>query len=269
MGDYLGMDCGVYATIDLDKKPVFPMLYWGMRAQNHRGHQSHGFLTYNGQFHIYKGLDLIPKIKRNNVKSWLAKLPGHIGIANVRYTTSGRTNHEALQKGTQPIIAEKDDVKIAISFNGNVVNTRQLKEEIRKVFPGFSYECDAELICRKLLIEFTKRRDLVSAVKACMEEIEGAFSVSGITNKGEFFAFKDPYGIRPLCAGHNRDGRVYAFSSESVGLNINDLILDFEIEPGEFVLVSEDGLKREKLVGNRKAFCAFEFAYFRPARFKV
>jgi len=262
MGDYLGIDCGVFAAIDIDKRPVFPLLYWGMRAQNHRGHQSHGFLTYDGQFHIHKALDLIPKIKRNEVKSWLVNLPGHIGIANVRYTTSGRTDHESLQRGTQPVTAEKGDIKIAVSFNGNVVNTRQLREEIRKVFPGFHYECDAELICRKLLIELIERKDLVSAVKACMEKIEGAFSVTGITSKGEFFAFKDPYGIRPLCAGHSRDSKVYAFSSESVGLNINDLILDFELEPGELVMASEEGLKREKLVENGKAFCAFEFAYF-------
>ena len=262
MSDYLGMDCGVFAAINLDKETVFPILYWGIRAQNHRGHQSHGFITYDGQFHVHKALDLVPKISRENVKGWTAKLPGHIGLANVRYTTSGKTDYASLQSGTQPVIAEKDGVKLAISFNGNVVNTRQLLKEIREVFPGFSYNCDAELICRKLLIELTKQKDLVSAVKTCMEEIEGAFSVSGITGEGKFFAFKDPYGIRPLCAGHGRNGRVYAFSSESVGLNINDLILDFELEPGEFVVASEDGFKRERLVRKGKAFCAFEFAYF-------
>ncbi|HEX69226.1 MAG TPA: hypothetical protein ENG10_02910, partial [Candidatus Bathyarchaeota archaeon] len=262
MSDYVGIDCGVFAAINLDKEAVFPLLYWGLRAQNHRGHQSHGFITYNGQFHVHKALDLVPKISKENVKNWLAKLPGHIGVANVRYTTSGKTDYESLQSGTQPVMAEKDEVKLAVSFNGNVVNTKQLLKEIREVFPGFSYQGDAELICRKLLIELIRQKDLISAVKTCMEEIEGAFSVSGITGEGEIFAFKDSYGIRPLCAGHDRSGRVYAFSSESVGLNINDLILDFELEPGEFVLVSEEGLRRERLIRNGKAFCAFEFAYF-------
>jgi len=108
-----------------------------------------------------------------------------------------------------------------------------------------------------------KRKELASAVKACMQEIEGAFSVAGITGKGDFFAFKDPHGIRPLCAGHSPDGSTYVFSSETVSLDINGFERDFELEPGELVTVSNNGLERQKLVnGDRKAFCAFEFAYF-------
>jgi amidophosphoribosyltransferase len=87
--------------------------------------------------------------------------------------------------------------------------------------------------------------------------------VAGITKDGEFFAFKDPCGIRPLCAGHSEDRSTYAFSSETVGLDINSFEKDFEIEPGELVTVSKNGFHREKLVdSNHKAFCAFEFAYF-------
>ncbi|RJS81752.1 amidophosphoribosyltransferase, partial [Candidatus Bathyarchaeota archaeon] len=127
----------------------------------------------------------------------------------------------------------------------------------------FSYECDADLICHKLLIEFAKTKDLTSAVKKCMEEIEGAFSVVGITKNGEFFAFKDPKGIRPLCAGHGQDGKIFAFSSETVGLDINGFERNFEVEPGEIVMVSENGFERKKLMNEKhKAFCAFEFAYF-------
>ncbi|HDD70472.1 MAG TPA: amidophosphoribosyltransferase [Candidatus Bathyarchaeota archaeon] len=235
-----------------------------MRAQNHRGHQSHGFLTYDkGEFYIHRSLDLIPKIKSSAIQEWFGRLPGRIGIANVRYTTSGKIDEKSLMKGTQPVTASKNGLKIAISFNGNIVNTFQLKKEIRKEFPCFSYECDADLICHKLLIEFAKTKDLTSAVKKCMEEIEGAFSVVGITKNGEFFAFKDPKGIRPLCAGHGQDGKIFAFSSETVGLDINGFERNFEVEPGEIVMVSENGFERKKLMNEKhKAFCAFEFAYF-------
>jgi len=235
-----------------------------MRSQNHRGHQSHGFLTYNkGKFYIHRNLDLIPKIKSNAIQEWFGRLPGNLGIANVRYTTSGKTDKKSLIKGTQPVTASKNGFKLAISFNGNVVNTFQLKKEINKHFPCFSYECDADLICHKLLIELSKTKNLTSAVKKCMEEIEGAFSVIGITKEGKFFAFKDPKGIRPLCAGHNQDGKIFAFSSETVGLDINGFERDFEVEPGEIVIASENGFEREKLVDEKKkAFCAFEFAYF-------
>jgi len=264
MGEQLKIACGVFGAISFEKQPVFPHIYWGLRAQNHRGHQSHGFLTYdNGKFHVQRSLDLVPKIKTSAIQEWFGRLPGHVGVGNVRYTTSGKCDEKSLIKGTQPVTASRNCLKLAISFNGNVVNTIQLKKEIDREFPGFSYESDADLICHKLLIELVKRKDLTSAVKATMQEIEGAFSVAGITRDGDFFAFKDPYGIRPLCAGHGEDKATYAFSSETVGLDINTFERDFEVGMGEIVTVSEDGFKREKLVDKgHKAFCAFEFAYF-------
>jgi amidophosphoribosyltransferase len=264
MEDQLKIACGVFAVINFDKQPIFPFMYWGLRAQNHRGHQSHGFLTYNdGKFYVHRGLDLVPKIKTNAIQEWFGRLPGHVGIGNVRYTTSGGTDEKSLMDGTQPVTASKDGLKLAVSFNGNVVNTFQLKKEISAEFPGFSYQCDSDLICHKLMIELLKRKDIASAVKTCMKDIDGAFSVAAITQDGKFFAFKDPHGIRPLCAGHSEDGSTFAFSSETVSLDINGFRRDFELKPGELVTVARDGFKREKIAdGDRRAFCAFEFAYF-------
>jgi amidophosphoribosyltransferase len=263
MEDSVGMECGVFGAVDFKRKSIFPSVYWGMRAQNHRGHQSHGFLTFDDTFNVYRSLDLIPKIKKKDIQKWLTRLPGHVGIGNVRYTTSGRLDEEALIRGTQPVTVETGNLRLAISFNGNVVNTIQQKKELRKIIPDFRYECDAELICRKLAVELAKSRDLRSAVKVCMEEIEGAFSVNGITQEGDLFAFKDPYGLRPLCSGCNSHGNICAFSSETVGLDINGLNHGFEMEPGEFVMATKDGFEREQLAAKkRKALCAFEFAYF-------
>lgn len=263
MDNSVGMECGVFSGIDFKRKPIFPYVYWGMRAQNHRGHQSHGFLTFDGKFNVHHSLDLIPKIKKKDIQQWLTRLPGHVGIGNVRYTTSGRLDEDSLIKGTQPITVETRKLRLAISFNGNVVNTVKQKKELCEAFPDFSYECDAELICRKLAVELRENRDLQSAVKVCMEEIEGAFSVSGITQEGDLFAFKDPYGLRPLCSGCTSNGNICAFSSETVGLDINGFNHGFEIEPGEFVMATKGGFEREQLAAKRrKALCAFEFAYF-------
>ncbi len=258
------MECGVFAAINYNDQSVFPYIYWGLRAQNHRGHQSHGFLTFmNGEFYVHRSLDLVPRIKTSAIQEWFGRLPGNVGVANVRYTTSGKTDEKSLIKGTQPVTASKKDLKLAVSFNGNVVNTFQLMKEIGKEFPGFSYECDGELVCHKLMVELLKGKELREAVKACMLEIDGAFSVAVITQDGRFFAFKDPHGIRPLCAGHSTDHTTYVFSSETVSLDINSFERDFELEPGEMVTVTKDGFKREKLVASqRRAFCAFEFAYF-------
>jgi amidophosphoribosyltransferase len=120
MGEQLKIACGVFGAINFEKQPIFPYIYWGMRAQNHRGHQSHGFLTYDdGKFHIHRSLDLIPKIKTSAIQEWFGRLPGHVGIGNVIYTTSGKYDEKSLIKGTQPVTASKNGFKLAVSFNGN------------------------------------------------------------------------------------------------------------------------------------------------------
>jgi amidophosphoribosyltransferase len=255
--------CGVFGVRDFKKGSVFSYVYWGLRAQNHRGHQSHGIITFDGTFHTYKALDLVPKIKRAEIQDWLKRLPGYVGIGNVRYTTSGGTDEQSLIRGTQPFLIENEKTRLAVAFNGNIVNHFKLRGQPREGFPKFCYECDVELLGRKLVMELARNGDLASSVKSCMNEIEGAFSVVGITEKGELFAFKDPHGIKPLCCGHSPDTTTSAVSSETVGLNINGFNLDFELEPGELITASEEGFIREQLVPRkRKALCAFEFAYF-------
>jgi amidophosphoribosyltransferase len=260
----INIGCGVFGAKNFENEPVFSYVYWGLRAQNHRGHQSHGFLTYHAEkFYTYKNLDLVPKIKPAAIQNWLAQLPGNVGIANVRYSTSGKCDDDSIIQGTQPMTAEANGIKVAVSFNGNIVNTLKLKQEITHHFPNFSCSCDSDLVCNKLLLELKEGKDLVSAVKSVMLSLDGAFSVIGITGNGDFFAFKDPHGIKPLCAGHSPDHSVYAFSSESVSLDINGFERDFELEPGELVTVTKDGFAHHQLIENpRKAFCAFEFAYF-------
>jgi len=263
MLEHLKEACGVFGAQDFEHRPVFPYVYWGLRAQNHRGHQSHGFLTFDERFHVHKDLDLVPKIKREVIQKWVRRLPGHVGLGHVRYTTSGGTDEQSLVKSTAPILDRAGKTKVAISFNGNIVNSPKIIKEIKERFPSFQYNFDAQIISRKLLLKLREEGDLVSSVRSCIKEIEGAFSVAGITQKGELFAFKDPYGIRPLCCGYSEDQRTCAVSSETVGLDINGLEFDFEINPGELVIASEDGFVREQLVKcEKRALCAFEFAYF-------
>lgn len=263
MEDAIKEECGVFGAKNFSNGSVFPYVYWGLRGQNHRGHQSHGILTYDDSFHMYKALDLVPKIKKQDIQTWLQKLPGPVGIGNIRYTTSGGKDEEALIRGTQPILVEKDDTKLALAFNGNIVNVVPLKWEIKARFPNFACECDLDLVAQKMLTTFAETKDIASAVRTCMHDVEGAFSICGITQKGELFAFKDPYGIKPLCCGHSPDKSTYVVSSETVGLNINGFEFDFEVEPGELVTATKDGFTRQEIAPCRhKAFCAFEYAYF-------
>ena len=205
----------------------------------------------------------MPKLKSSAIHEWLEKLPGCAGIGNVRYSTSGKCDDQSILEGTQPVTAESDGIKIAISFNGNIVNTQLLKQEVTGQYPDFFSCCDSDIVCQKLLLELVKQKDFASAVRRVMQSLDGAFSVTGILGTGDFFAFKDPHGIKPLCAGHSPDGKTLAFSSETASLDINGFIRDFELEPGELVTVSGSGFRRKQLIENpRKAFCAFEYAYF-------
>jgi amidophosphoribosyltransferase len=202
-------------------------------------------------------------LRTSAIQEWFGRLPGNIGIGNVRYTTSGKCDDASLLQGTQPVTGKADGIELALSFNGNIVNTAPLRKEIDQQFSDFMYTCDSDLVCHKLLLELKNGKDLASAVRACIESLDGAFSVTGITGNGDFFAFKDQHGIKPLCAGHSPDGKTLAFSSETVSLDINGFLRDFELEPGELVTVSKDGFQRTQIIQNpRKAFCAFEYAYF-------
>jgi amidophosphoribosyltransferase len=205
----------------------------------------------------------VPKVKNNAIQEWFGKLPGSIGIGNVRYTTSGKCDDVSIIQGTQPVIASSDGIKLALSFNGNIVNTMPLKKEMTQNFPDFLYNCDSDIVCHKMLLALKQTKDIVSAARSVMDSLDGAFSVTGITGDGQFFAFKDPHGIKPLCAGHDPAGETFAFSSETVSLDMNSFVRDFELNPGELVTVSKDGFKRIQVIKNPKqAFCAFEYAYF-------
>ncbi len=186
-----------------------------------------------------------------------------MGIGNVRYTTSGKCDDVSIVQGTQPFTASMNGVAVALSFNGNIVNTQPLKKEMEVNFKNFIYNCDSDLVCHKFLLGYKQNKDIVAAAKGVMESLDGAFSVTGITGDGEFFAFKDSHGIKPLCAGHDPNTKTFAFSSETVSLDMNSFVRDFELNPGELVIATKDGFKRIQVIENPKhAFCAFEFAYF-------
>ncbi|MEM3677103.1 MAG: amidophosphoribosyltransferase [Candidatus Bathyarchaeia archaeon] len=256
------MGCGVYGVIDCGREPILQHLYWGLKSLNHRGHQSHGFATYNGSLHTRRGLGLIPRIDMKGMEEWMAELPGHVGIGNTRYSTSGGLDKTNLLKDTQPVVAEAPPRSwVTISYNGNLVNALRLEREIQAK-AGVRCSCDSVALCWKLLMELQEHGDLPEAVKACMAEVEGAYSVILLLPGGRLAAFKDPHGIRPLCAGSSPGGEVKAFSSESIGLDINGLNFEFEVNPGELVEAGGEGFTRIRLCDDERRLCAFEFAYF-------
>lgn len=256
--------CGVYGVYDFSGNSVFPYVYWGLLSQNHRGQQSYGFLSFDGDFHIHKMLGLVPRMKLRKLRKRMVLLPGNVGIGNVRYSTSGNTDHESLMRDIQPILCNHSNIRVAISYNGNVVNANDLRNIVTDRFSKVVTSADTELIGEKLCIELMNGSNLTEAVKTCIDEVEGAYSVVGVTGKGELFAFRDRCGIKPLCIGYSSDREVCAVSSETVGLDINGFNHQVEtVGAGELVVISKNGVNREQLLTTKKkALCSFEFAYF-------
>ncbi len=268
MGDELRVACGVYGVLDHRGDPVLPNMYWGLKSLNHRGHQSHGFTTYDGELHTRKGLNLIPRLSLGGMEKWTNELPGSVGIGNVRYSTSGGVDEKSLLCDTQPVVVEYPSKRwIALSYNGNIVNALQLEEEVQ-IKESVKCNCDSAAFCWKLIMELDNHRDVPEAVKACMNDIEGAYSVAILLPENRLIAFRDPHGIRPLCAGGSIGKEVSAIASESIGLEINGFKFEFEVNPGELIEASSNGFKRYPLIRNGGKLCAFEFAYFaRPDSF--
>ncbi len=263
MPDFLRESCGVFGAYSLDGRPVTPYLYWGLISQNHRGHHSHGFLTFAEGFRLHHGLGLLPPVRHPLIQRLFKKLGGRAGVGHVRYVTSGGDAKQRLWRDAQPLIVGGANAKIGLAYNGNIVNVAQLRAELRPKFGDLSFASDVELLSKKLLHGLRKGSDLTSSVSACMREVEGSFSVVGLNQDGDFFAFRDPLGIKPLCYGCSGDNEVFAVASENVGLNINNFRYESEVKPGELLTWSKEGFKREQLVrSERQAFCSFEFAYF-------
>ena len=173
---------------------------------------------------------MVPRLKNEAIHEWFDRLPGSVGIGNVRYTTSGKCDDASIIEGTQPVYASAGNIKLALSFNGNIVNTLPLKKEMTENFSDFYFNCDSDVVCHKLLLGLNRAKTWRPRFELVMESLDGAFSVTGITGDGEFFAFKDPHGIKPLCAGHDPQTATFAFCSETVGLDMNGFLRDFELK---------------------------------------
>jgi amidophosphoribosyltransferase len=261
LSDELHVACGVFGAISTDGDDVFQYLYWGLLSLNHRGQQSYGFTTLNqGKFVKREDLNLVPTDPRE-VERLLRSLKGSVGIANARYATSGRSGIKHLQGGKQPLVVSNGSTSIAISYNGNIVNTGDFREKLRKRFGRFKSDADTEVIAKHILLSLEEDSDYEKAIGKVLDEVEGAYSAMILDSSGNLYAFRDVNGIRPYCWA--KKGNLVAFASETPGLDINGFEQYDYVNPGELIGVLHNGkLVRKQLRLPKPALCSFEFAYF-------
>jgi len=254
--DKLREECGIMAVYGHPEAARYA--YMGLYAQQHRGQESAGIATADGaNLRDTKGMGLVSEIFTEEV---LRRLPGELAIGHTRYSTTG----DSALHNAQPIRVESTRGRIAIAHNGNLVNLGTARERLSRDGAIFQSTSDSEVIVQ--LIAHSKASTLVEAMAESLAQIEGAFSIVLMT-RNRIFAARDPHGFRPLSMGRIRgvDGRPdsFVFASETCAFDLMRAEYLRDVEPGELVMVSEDGVtSRYFKRGVRMASCIFEHVYF-------
>lgn len=243
--------CGVAAVAA--RHPVAHDLYFMLQALQHRGQESTGIVTYDGEIHTVKGMGLVAQVFGEDD---LNALPGHRGIGHVRYSTAGGSKLE----NCQPLLVTGKSGGVAIGHNGDITNADEIKAELKEKGWAFVTSADTEVVVRLLVDELGRSPDPVKGMRKVMRRIRGAYSL--VMQVGpRVFAVRDPHGIRPLVVGRLDDGHVAA--SETVALDVLGAEYVRDVEPGEIVELTPDALVGHTTEGGpRPAHCMFEYVYF-------
>ena len=249
-------ECGVFGI--WNHPEASRLTYLGLYAIQHRGQESAGIVSLEGQsHHIHKGLGLVADVFNDET---LTKLAGSAAVGHVRYSTTGMNS----LSNVQPLTAQLRGGPLALAHNGNIVNAEPLKRDLKGQGSIFQGTNDTEVILH--MIARNPSADLIESLKASLEQIDGAFSLTILSHKA-LLAARDPYGFRPLVLGQMEEkqgGRpTYVLASETCAFDLIGARLIREIEPGEIFWVDESGehsvfLERK----TKQARCVFEHVYF-------
>jgi amidophosphoribosyltransferase len=239
--------CGVFG-VRAPGRDVARLTYFGLYALQHRGQESAGIaVSDEGRLTALRDLGLVPQVFDEGS---LAGLHGDLAIGHTRYSTTGGNAWE----NAQPLLHHGRVRTVALGHNGNLVNAEALRQEVGKPLGSSS---DSEVIAALVADD---EDPLEEAVAATMGRLEGAATVVGLAD-GKLFAFRDPFGFRPLVLGRLGDDHVVA--SESCALDLVGATFEREVRPGELVVVDDDGLHSIQAVepAESGALCLFEFFY--------
>ncbi|PIV64662.1 MAG: amidophosphoribosyltransferase [bacterium (Candidatus Ratteibacteria) CG01_land_8_20_14_3_00_40_19] len=242
--------CGIFGVYG--HPGASELAYLGLYSLQHRGQESAGIVTSNGRkLCSRKGMGLISDVFTNQS---LNKLKGYAAIGHVRYSTTG----SSLLKNAQPFLANYPEGEIAIAHNGNLTNSKELRDSLQDRGSIFQTTTDSEVIIH--LMACTSKKSLKDRLIDALLQIKGAYSLLLITEK-EIVAARDPNGFRPLCLGKLDNSFVVA--SESCAFDIVQAEYIREIEPGEILIINEKGLTSLRPFPKvQRSLCIFEFIYF-------
>ena len=248
--------CGVFG-IYAPGEDVAKLTYFGLYALQHRGQESAGIATFDGdKVYLHKEMGLVSQVFN---ESSLGHLPGHLAVGHTRYSTTGSSR----VVNAQPVVVETRLGSLALAHNGNLVNTKELREKLLARKCEFVSTTDSEAIAVAIGYEVNKGKDWLEAAISAFGMCQGAFSLTIATPAG-VMGVRDPYGVRPLVIGTLPTTPVrYVLASETCALDIIGADFLRDVEPGELVWITEEGMASFHWSQQQKRkLCIFEMIYF-------
>ena len=259
--DGIHEECGVFGIYDFGGGEVASTIYYGLFALQHRGQESCGIAVSDtegpkGKVNAYKGMGLCNEVFTPEI---LEGLHGNIGVGHVRYSTAGSSTRE----NAQPLVLNYVKGTLGLAHNGNLTNAPALRRELEYTGAIFQTTIDSEVIAYHIARERIKTASVEEAVANAMKKIEGAYALV-IMSPRKLIGARDPFGFKPLCIGKKDDA--YILVSESCALDTLGASFIRDVEPGEIVTITKDGIQSNTSMclpdKKKQARCVFEYIYF-------
>lgn len=256
MFNKLNEECGVFAIYSNQTTDVALSTYYGLYALQHRGQEGCGIVVNDdGVFNYHKDIGLVNDVFSKDVMAKLGQ--GNIAIGHVRYATTGSSN----RSNTQPLVVRHTKGPMSIAHNGNLTNAAELREQYELRGGIFHTTNDTEVISYAITEARLKTKSIQDAVEMAVDKLQGSFSIV-VMSPRKLIAARDKTGFRPLCIGQTQNGE-YVVTSETCALDSINATFVRDIQPGEIVMIDENGLKSIKTYcGNKGKMCVFEYVYF-------
>ncbi len=253
--DKLHEECGVFGVWNVPDAAAVTAL--GLHALQHRGQEATGIVSYDGKhFHSHRGLGLVGD--NFSDARVIARLPGHIAVGHNRYATTGDT----ILRNVQPLYADFEFGGFAVAHNGNLTNAHVLRRTRVRRGCQFQSTTDSEVFVH--LIAISLYSTVVDRLIDALKQVVGAYSLVALSNEA-LMGVRDPLGVRPLILGRigNEGTGGWVLASETCALDIVGADFVRDVEPGEIVVINDQGVHSIKPFGRIRArFCVFEYIYF-------
>ncbi|MBL8667147.1 MAG: amidophosphoribosyltransferase [Rhodospirillales bacterium] len=249
--DHFKDECGVFGVFGHPDAAATTAL--GLHALQHRGQEACGIVSFDGEhFHAHRAMGLVGDTFSSSAV--IRRLKGNVAVGHVRYSTTGET----VLRNVQPLFADFEFGGLTIAHNGNLTNAHAVRKALVRRGSIFQSTSDTEAIIH--LVATSHYSTVVDRLIDAMRQLEGTYSLVAITRR-KLIGMRDPYGVRPLVIGR-LDG-AYILSSETCALDIIGAEFVRDVEPGEIIIVDEQGLRSIKPFAKvPMRFCIFEYIYF-------